>query len=209
MSVLFQQLPKAIEINGQEYAIHTDFRDCLRIILAYEDNELTSMEKQLVLLDNLYQERPADEDLQDALEKGARFLDGGGVADEEAGSASNLRLYSFRKDGDFIYSAFQQTHGIDLEAVEYLHWWKFMALFMDLGSETTFCSLLGLRKRVKTGKATKEERRAAREMGSIFDVPVVDQRSLEQKEADLEFMRLVEIGRQNKKKRKTGTTDGE
>jgi hypothetical protein len=200
MSILFQQLPRAIEISGREYPIRSDFRDCLRIILAFEDNELTVMEKQLVLIDNLYQECPPKDDLRKALELGLRFLDGGGEGKDEGTSEPAMRLYSFRKDGDFIYSAFQQTHGIDLEAIEYLHWWKFLALFMDLGNETTFCSLVGLRKRVKTGKASKEERLAAQQLGDVFDVPEVDTRSLQEKEAEQEFMRLVEIGRQKRKK---------
>jgi hypothetical protein len=200
MSILFQQLPRAIEISGREYPIRSDFRDCLRIILAFEDNELTVMEKQLVLIDNLYQECPPKDDLRKALELGLRFLDGGGEGKDEGTSEPAMRLYSFRKDGDFIYSAFQQTHGIDLEAIEYLHWWKFLALFLDLGNETTFCSLVGLRKRVKTGKASKEERQAALQLGDVFDVPEVDTRSLQEKEAEQEFMRLVEIGRQKRKK---------
>ncbi len=200
MSILFQQLPRAIEISGREYPIRSDFRDCLRIILAFEDNELTVMEKQLVLIDNLYQECPPKDDLRKALELGLRFLDGGGEGKDEGTSEPAMRLYSFRKDGDFIYSAFQQTHGIDLEAIEYLHWWKFLALFLDLGNETTFCSVVGLRKRVKTGKASKEERQAALQLGDVFDVPEVDTRSLQEKEAEQEFMRLVEIGRQKRKK---------
>jgi hypothetical protein len=200
MSILFQQLPRAIEISGREYPIRSDFRDCLRIILAFEDNELTVMEKQLVLIDTLYQECPPKDDLRKALELGLRFLDGGGEGKDEGTSEPAMRLYSFRKDGDFIYSAFQQTHGIDLEAIEYLHWWKFLALFLDLGNETTFCSLVGLRKRVKTGKASKEERQAALQLGDVFDVPEVDTRSLQEKEAEQEFMRLVEIGRQKRKK---------
>lgn len=201
MNILVEELPETIAINGRDVPIHTDFRDCLLIILAFEDNELTPIEKQLILLENLYQEKPAEEDLQEAVEKGCRFLDGGG-SEEENGSGSSPRLYSFSKDAGLIFSAFHQTHGIDLQAVETLHWWKFLALFMDLGSETNFCSLVALRKRVKTGKATKEERRAARELGNLFEVPELDTRTLEEKQADREFLRLVDIGKQNKAKGK-------
>jgi hypothetical protein len=47
---------------------------------------------------------------------------------------------------------------------------------------------------VKTGKATKEERQAAREMGNLFEVPEIDNRSLEEKEQEAEFLRLVTEG---------------
>jgi hypothetical protein len=110
--------------------------------------------------------------------------------DDEPG----LRLYSFSKDADFIFAAFRQTHGIDLQKVD-LHWWEFLALFMDLGADTTFCQLVNLRKRVKTGKATKEEKQAARDMGDAFDIPEADTRTLDEKEAEAEFLKLVQGGK--------------
>jgi hypothetical protein len=66
-----------------------------------------------------------------------------------------------------------------------------MALFMDLGADTSFCNLVALRKRVKTGKASKEERATAREMGDIFKLPEIDNRTLEEKEAEEEFMKKL------------------
>jgi len=68
-----------------------------------------------------------------------------------------------------------------------------MALFMDLGQDTTFCQLISLRKRVKTGKATKEEREIAREMGDVFDIPDYDDRTLEEKEAERLFLEAMEV----------------
>jgi hypothetical protein len=188
VNILTDELPSTVEIAGTEYQIVTDFRACLKTILAYEDNDLTPQEKQSVLLSNLYPVIP--ENIQAAFEQANRFLNGG----KELEESSAPRLYSFAKDSDFIFSAFRQTHGIDLQKAE-LHWWSFLALFMDLGSETTFCQLVSLRKRIKTGKATKEERQAAREMGELIDVPEIDTRSIEEKLAEQEFLRLVAKGR--------------
>lgn len=164
-----------------------DFRVCLKVITAFEDPELTGFEKQLVMLKNLYPSIP--EDIKAATIQAVKFLDGGKEHREEG--EPSPRLYSFSKDAGFIFSAFKQTHNIDLASTEEMHWWKFLALFMDLGSETTFCSLTGLRKRVKNGTATKEERQAAREMGDTFDVPELDTRTLDEKEQEEEFMKLV------------------
>lgn len=209
MNILTDRLPEAIRINDRVYEINSDFRDCLRIILAYEDSDLTGFEKQLVLLGNLYKEMPAEEDIKEAAEKGVKFLNGG--EEEGAGSmTSELRLFSFAKDARFIFSAFQQTHGIDLQHTQYLHWWQFLTLFMDLGSETMFCNLVGLRKRVKTGQASKEERKVAREMGDIFKVPDVDTRSVEEREQERAFLKQVEEARKRKKssKEKVVKADG-
>ena len=189
MNILVDQLPTTLEIGGRKYEIRSDFRDCLKIILAFEDPELASIEKQTILLSNLYKEMP--DNIHEAFERGMWFLNGG----EESASGDNMRLYSFDKDANYIMAAFRQTHGIDLETAE-MHWWKFMAYFMDLGSETTFNQLIGLRKRVKTGKASKEERQAALEIKEIFDLPELDNRTLEEREAENAFMKRYKQGRQ-------------
>ncbi len=192
MNILIEQLPDAVEIDGQEVAIHSDFRVCLRVILAFEDNDLTTLEKQLILLDQLYPVKP--DNLAAAFEMGLRFLNGGEEGAQE--KAASPRLYSFEQDAALIFAAFRQTHSIDLETAQ-LHWWKFMALFMDLGAETTFCSLVSLRQRVKSGKATPEERAAALEMGEVFDVPELDDRNQAEREREAEFLRLIEMGKKN------------
>lgn len=128
------------------------------------------------------------QDIEQAIIKAHLFLNGGEITESDD---PPMRLYSFEKDANYIFAAFRQTHGIDLQTTD-LHWWKFLALFMDLGSETTFCQLVSLRKRIKTGKATKEERETAREMGEVFDVPEVDDRTLDEKEAEQDFLRKLE-----------------
>jgi len=187
-NILVDELPGHVIVNGKPVAINTDFKSCLKTILAFEDNELTPQEKYQVLLSNLYTERP--ENAREALEKGLWFLNGG--SNQKANDDAQPRIYSFEKDANYIFAAFRQTHGIDLYNAASLHWWVFLALFMDLGSETTFCQLASLRKRVKTGKATKEERAIAREMDDAFDISEIDTRTLDEKEQEREFMRLVQ-----------------
>jgi hypothetical protein len=192
MNILTDALPETVTCNTTEYQVRSSFRDCLRIMLAFEDNTLTGQEKQIILLNALYSVVPAD--ISEAIKAANWFLNGGRDSDEES---DGMRLFSFTTDANLIYAAFRQTHGIDLATAE-LHWWQFLALFMDLGSETTFCQLVALRKRIKTGKASKEERAAAREMGEMFDVPEVDTRTLEQKEAERRFFELVKLGEQKR-----------
>ena len=191
INILTDELPLTVSVDGREYAVNTDFRDCLRVIMAFEDSELTPQERQQIILSNLYPVQP--QNILAALEAINTFLNGGEIA-ETSGDDAPLRLYSFSKDANFIFSAFRQTHNIDLQTAR-LHWYEFLALFMDLGQETTFCQLVGLRKRIKTGKATKEERQAAREMGEMIDVPEIDDRTLEEKEQEARFLELVARGK--------------
>lgn len=190
MNILTDPLPTAVEIDGMEFEISTDFRDALRVILAFEDREMAAVEQQAVMLHNLYPVTPGN--IGEALRLGVKFLDGGEDRAEDD-SGSGLRLYSFNQDANYIFAAFKQMHGIDLQEVEYLHWWVFLALFMDLGPDTTFVSLINLRKRIKSGeKLTDAEKKMYREMRSMIDLKDDDERLTpdEQAEYDL-FMREV------------------
>jgi hypothetical protein len=200
MNILTDQLPTAVMIDETEYPIETDFRTCLRVIMAFEDTELTNEEKGLILLENMYT-APWPDNLLGAVKQAVKFLNGGEESkDEDQGKTQ--RLYSFTKDANLIFAAYKQTHNIDLADTEYLHWWKFLAMFMDLGSNTTFSNLVSLRKRIKSGKATKEERAIASELGDLIDVPDYDDRTIEEKEQYNKFMQLVEEGKRNRGKEK-------
>ena len=188
MNILTDALPLSVEVGGVEYPVNVDFRAALRSIMAFEDADLTADEKQIVMLYNLYGE-DVPTDINGAMEQAAWFLNCGDKPQEKD---SGPRLFSFSKDARFIFAAFKQTHGIDLDSAS-LHWWKFLALFMDLGSETAFCQLTALRKRIKSGKATKEEKSAARDMGDLFDLDEAQDMTLEEREALAHFERLTGI----------------
>ena len=189
-NILVDVFPTAIEIDGKEYEINTHFQTCLRIILAFEDPELAVVEKQLVLLENLYNEEP--DNLEQALVQGIKFLNGGDEMDEDEDAGP--RIYSFEKDAKLILGAFQQTHQIDLNKSD-LHWWKFIALFMDLGHNTAFASVVNLRSRIKTGKATREERILAEELHDLINLPALDQKTLEEMELRKVFYDALEGGK--------------
>lgn len=188
MNLLTDQLPSIIDIDGRRWPVRTDFRACLKTILAFEDPDLTSQEKQAILLRNVYLETPPD--FEKASKAAIKFLNGG----QESEEADGQRLYSFSKDASFIYSAFRQTHGVDLTTAQ-MHWWQFLALFMDLGADTVFCNMVSFRKRYQNGKLTKEERREYNENRDLFDLPEIDTRTLEEKERYDEFMRQAKEGK--------------
>lgn len=168
MNALIDRFPTSVEIDGVEYALDTDYRVGLEIMLAFEDPKLTRMDKQLVMLQLLYKEIPPD--LGKAAELAVLFLDcGEEPRTEETGGCG--RLYSFSKDAKYIYSAIRQSHGIDLETVEYMHWWKFCYLFLDLREDCFFQRMITLRCKKRDGKLTKEERGAYFKMQDILDLP--------------------------------------
>jgi hypothetical protein len=188
MNILTEQLPTAVEVDGTIYELDTNFRTCLSIVLAFEDPELTDWEKQLVLLQLLYREIP--ENLQEACRLGVKFLDCG--EDQETGKGNvdvAGRLYSFGQDAKYIYSAIRQSHGVDLETIDYLHWWKFCYMFLDLREDCFFHRLIHLRRQKNLGKLMKEEKEMYYKIRDIVDLPEV--RTTEERAVADEFMRLL------------------
>lgn len=185
MNPLTDPFPQSVLIYGKEYEINTDFRIGVDIMLAFEDKALSEADKQRVMLELLYKEIPPD--LASAQEMAVLFLNCG---EEERGEAStgarNMRVYSFEKDAKYIYSAFRQTHGIDLESIDYLHWWKFCYMFLDLNPDTMFQQMVSLRQRKQLNKLTKEERELYQRMEHILELPEL--KDAETLAAEAEFM---------------------
>ncbi len=165
---LIEQFPDAIEIDGEVYAVNTDFRVGLQIMADFENPEFDQDEKGYLMLIRLYRDLPDDRDgefYQEALSKATKFLNAGDETGQE--TEGKPRLYSFDKDARLIYSAFSQTHGVDLQTAD-MHWWRFIALFMDLGADTAFNSMVNLRKRYHEGKLTDEEKKLVARLGNDF-----------------------------------------
>lgn len=158
MNYLLDKLPQAVLIDGKAVPIHTDFRVCLRVVQALEDERLMEHEKLTVLLTLLYPEPPENTAL--AIEQGLKFLNLG--VDMNAGKTHPAAVYSLNKDSSYIYTAFKSTFNIDLNTVENLHWWKFRSLFADLGKDCFFNTLISLRSRQRTGKLTDSEKKFVR-----------------------------------------------
>lgn len=186
MNVLIQKFPTKIRIDDVVYEINADFRNCLKIIMAFEDSELAEMDKYEILIRRLYKKMPHN--FEKAVKEGVRFLDCG--EEHKAVSSSEKRVYKFSKDGRYIYSAIKQTHQVDLEEIEFLHWWKFVFLFSDIKSDCAFSNMVYLRNKKNEGKLTKEERKIYVKSREILDINYDDTPSEEERE----FMRRLQGG---------------
>lgn len=167
-SILYADLPTKIKVNNKVYDINYDYRTVIRIILALEDNSLYNNEKAYIMVKLLYKEDVPMEDFEEACEKASRFIDMNQKFDEN--NKAPKRIYSFTKDASYIFTGINSTHHIDLLETPNLHWWKFMALFMDMGTENTFSELVYYRKRKNEGKLTKEEKAKYKEIKDLLEL---------------------------------------
>lgn len=188
MNPLVNKFPTKIQIGDTIHEINTDFRNCLKIILAYEDDNLTIEEKTTIMLMRLYGFVPKNaEEQEEAIKKGILFLDCG----EEQKDNDSPRIYSFSKDGKYIYAAIESSNvNLDLESIKYLHWWKFCYKFLEIGKDTTFSNIISLRDKKNKGKLTKEERNIFIESREILDLDYISEPS----EEECTFMNLFNGG---------------
>lgn len=165
--ILYSDLPTKIKIHDKVYDINYDYRTVIKIIEAMEDKNLYKGEKIEIMLNLLYKEPIPEEDLLEACEKASRFID---LGKKHEDAPASKRIYSFTKDGSYILTGINSTHHIDITEKPNLHWWKFMALFMDMDTECFFSELIYYRKRKADGKLTKEEKQNYKKIKDLVDL---------------------------------------
>lgn len=173
-------LPKSLTVNNKEYPIRSDYRDCLTILSAFNDPDLSIEEKVIVTLDILYKQPIPTNDVTEAYKKAVWFLNCGDTVSKPQTSAP---IYSWSQDEQLIFSAVNKVAGKEIRAVEYLHFWTFMGLFNEIG-EGSFATVISIRnKKRKHKKLEKWEQEFYRNNKELVDLKVVLSKE-EQEEQD-------------------------
>lgn len=188
MNVLTDKLPTKIKVNDNIYNINYDFRTVINIILAFEDKELINAEQIYIMIKNLYKEEVRPEDRMEAMKKALKFIDGG-TEPELENDIKPKRIYSFKKDGNYIFSGINQTHHINLSENENMHWWVFLSFFMDMSTDCAFGELVYYRKRKNENKLTKEEKEQYKKIKKLVDLDEKDKVSSQAKKEFLDKFR--------------------
>lgn len=142
------ELPTELEFGGRSWPIETDFRQVLRILAAYEDPELTNEEKAALCLYDLYvdfEEIPRDQ-MQAAYDAALAFIDHGGSGDK-----GGPRTMDWTQDAPLIFPAVNRVAGFEVRSVDYMHWWTFVGLFMEI-RDSVYSTVLSLRQKRARGK---------------------------------------------------------
>ena len=181
MNILLDELPTKIE--GID--INSDFRIMIMFELLMQDPKYNDKEKQIQSIPLFYPNLSQIKDPQKAITDMLWFYRCG-IEIKNIGSNNNSKqIYSYEYDSQYIYSAFMQQYNIDLQDIDYLHWWKFKAMFENLNENTKFVEIMGYRnaKLSDFGKDKKTKEHYAK-MQKIYALP--DMRTKEQKEADFQ-----------------------
>lgn len=140
MNLFYEAFPDTVNIRGEDIPIITDFREYIRLLDMLKCDELSVLQKRILLGEYFLTEIPVDEEAVSSLTAFVtmEIYDPANNEDEEDSGqgAPQKNLFSYEIDYPFILSGFLRDYQIDLEAVEYLHWWKFRMLFDGLSEDT-------------------------------------------------------------------------
>lgn len=171
MNLLIDLVPISVDIEGEKYEINSDFRTSILFELLMQDSEVSEEDKIIHALDLYYSTLPND--LNEAVEKLLWFYRCGKdeVEGKGYGKGKSEQIYSYDYDDDYIYSAFLDQYGVDLQDIEYLHWWKFKAMFKALKEDNEIVKIMGYRAMDLSKIKDKEEKSYYKKMKELYKIP--------------------------------------
>ncbi len=152
-NILLDELPTSVEVDKVEYEIDTNFRAGILYELIMTDRTL-SPEKKLATILIMYYGDNIPPDKRKAIDAVCEFYRCGIAPKQEMrettarGAARKKRMdriYDFDADAPLFYAAFLEQYGIDLNDIDYLHWWKFMAMFEGLNRDLEIMKVMEIR----------------------------------------------------------------
>lgn len=182
-NLLIDSLPETVEVNGREFPINSDFRTGILFEMLIYDNSISNQQKCNQIFD-LYFDRNAKSVPRtgEAIDAVLAFYRCGKQvkktakseekeADEQGGVSQPKQIYDYEYDDLYIYAAFLSQYGIDLNEIEYLHWWKFKALFDSLNKEQKIVEIMGYRAADLSKIKDKAERSRIARLKALYALP--------------------------------------
>lgn len=172
MNLLIDLVPTTLRIEGEDYKINSDFRTSILFELLMQDSSIGKEEKIFMALELYYPIIPKN--INEAIEEILWFYGCGKdiLHSKGIGKGKSTQIYSFEHDDDYIYSAFLDQYGVDLQDIEYLHWWKFKAMFKALKEDNEVVKIMGYRAIDLSKIKDTEQKSYYRKMKEIYKIPI-------------------------------------
>ena len=163
----------------------TNFRIGIAFELMMQNPKYSIQAKTYQALKLFYPEMNKIKDTKKAIDDIIWFYSCGRSEEETSQKnrkGKNKQIYSYEFDNDLIYSAFKNQYNVDLEEIEYLHWWKFKAMFNGLKSDNRIVEIMGYRAMDLSKIKDKDMKKHYKQLQEEYKLP--DMRSEEEKEED-------------------------
>ena len=155
MNILVDALPESVAVCGEKYEIRTDFRIAILFEMLMQDASIDPKDKAAKALNLFFPVIPGN--LQEATKAMLWFY--------KCGKEENPQ----RKK--LIYAAFMTQYSIDLQDIEYMHWWKFRAMFNSLTNQNEFVKIMEYRSIEIKSDMPKEQQSFYRKMKRLYALP--------------------------------------
>lgn len=187
MSIIIDDLQVTLQNRIGNIKFNTDFRISILFEMLMQDTSIDKKEKIAEALKLYYPNIKQIKNFEKAIKDMLWFFRCGreelaNSNKEKNNKSNNKQIYSYEFDDSYIYSAFLQQYNIDLQDIEYLHWWKFKALFEGLSKDTKIVEIMGYRAIDISKIKDKEEKARYKKLKKIYSLP--DMRTAEEKEVD-------------------------
>lgn len=178
MNILVDKLPT--EYKGLK--VETNFRSFILFELLMQDKQVAKIDKLALALNLFFKEPPKD--IKKAIDVIIWFYSGGKEEKKlkKGENAKSKKIYSYEYDANLIYSAFKDQYKLDLNDIEYLHWFKFKAMFEGLKTDNKICEIMGYRAININSIKDEKERKRYQKLQQLYAIP--DERTEEEKEND-------------------------
>lgn len=184
-NLLIDDLNVLLKERFCEIEFNSDFRISILFELLMQDKHISKKNKILQALKLYYPHLEQITDFEKAFEDINWFYRCGKdleILNNKSSSGNSKQIYSYEFDDEYIYSAFLQQYNIDLQDIDYLHWWKFRALFEGLSKDTKIVEIMGYRATDLSKIKDKTEKARLKKLKKIYKLP--DMRTQAEKEAD-------------------------
>lgn len=179
------QYPKYAEINGEKYAINTDFRAGLRCFEIINDPEISDNERALAIIYILFGFVP-NKDAELFLEKAQLYLQCGKSTKEQHETNRDMDL---TEDAPYIMASFMSDYRIDLNTAN-LHFWQYIDLIQGLTEHSALSKVRELRNYDVSDIKDAKTRNKIIKAKEAVALPI--RRTKEEEEAIAEFEALLE-----------------
>lgn len=163
-------------LYGREYSFHSDFREWLRYECLLTDGDVPEWERGALAANLIFPPELHVPITKDTAAFISWFYRGGehrSISDEDAEQEVILETrlpYRFDEDFQLIYAAFLEKYGVDLISIDYLHWWKFRAMFFGL-HDCRFTDVVGYRT-ADTSDMSEKMKRQYETLQAAYELPV-------------------------------------
>ena len=186
MNILIDDLPHSVLVGGAEYPIDSGYRGMVQFELDMQNHALSETEKVVKGLNSFFTGRVPG-DIAGAVDALIWFYTCGRKQDAPGhaeGGTPARQIYSFEHDADYIYAAFLDQYGLDLQECADLHWWKFKAMFKALRQENEIVKIMGYRTITIDNNMSDSQKRFYAKMKEVHRLPLQEDEAEKLKEIE-------------------------